>query len=95
MKCDDFRMWVQGPKWRKRVAVTLIFYLIMVISYGKMGWLEVDKVLQRVLQCVAVCCGVVQCGAVWCSVVQYGAVRCSMVVWCSVLQCGVVCCSVV
>ena len=43
--------------------------------------------LQRVLQCDAVCCSVLQCDAVCCSVLQCDAVCCS------VLQCDAVCCS--
>jgi len=46
------------------------------------------SVLQRVLQCVVVCCSVLQCVAVCCSVLQ------CVTVCCSVLQCVAVCCSV-
>jgi len=53
----------------------------------------------RVLQCVAVCCGLLQCvAAVCCSVLQCVAVCCSVMqcvaVCCSALQCDAVCCSV-
>ena len=48
--------------------------------------------LQRVLQCVAVCCSVLQCVAVCCSVLQYVAVCCS-VLHC-VAVCVAVCCCV-
>ena len=53
--------------------------------------------LQRVLQCVAVCCSVLQCVAVCCSALQCVAVCCVLrcvEVCCSVLQCVAVCCSV-
>jgi len=55
-------------------------------------------VLQRVLQCVAVCGNALQHIAVCCSELQCTAVCCSVLqcvaVCCSVLQCVAVCCSV-
>ena len=49
---------------------------------------KAGRVLEGVLQCVAVCCRILQCVAVCCSVLQCVAVCCGL------LQCVAVCCSV-
>jgi len=49
---------------------------------------HVIRFVERVMQCVAVCCSVLQCVAVCCIVLQCVAMCCN------VLQCVAVCCSV-
>jgi len=52
----------------------------------------------KLLQCVAVCCGVMQCVVVQMNVNLHNSVCCSVLqcvaVCCSVWQCAAVCCSV-
>ena len=47
------------------------------VSFGCLNSFR-PKVVERVMQCVAVCCSVLQCVAVCCSVLQCAAACCSV-----------------